>query len=62
MRRATLLAVFALLVAAPAEAPARRAKAGLGEVIKASRLLYSQRIAEARVAVAERLSALEERT
>ncbi len=53
MRRATLLAVFALLVAAPAEAPARRAKAGLGEVIKASRLLYSQRIAEARVAVAD---------
>jgi len=35
------------------EAPARRGKAGLGEVIKASRLLYAQRMSEARVAVEE---------
>ena len=35
------------------EAPARRGKASLGEVVKASRLLYSQRMPEAREAVAD---------
>jgi tetratricopeptide (TPR) repeat protein len=47
---------IALLVGAIAmspDAPARKGKASLGEVIKASRLLYAQRIGEARTAVEE---------
>jgi Flp pilus assembly protein TadD len=46
-----LLAAGAL--ALPTDAPARNSKASLGDVIKASRLLYQQRIAEARAAVGE---------
>ena len=50
------LLIVALLVGAMAmstDAPARKGKASLGEVVKASRLLYAQRIADARAAVAE---------
>jgi tetratricopeptide (TPR) repeat protein len=45
------VAMLGAILAPPTDAPARKSKAGLGDVIKASRLLYSQRIADARTAI-----------
>jgi len=50
MRRLVLAAALMML---PSQVEARRGKSVLGEVIKASRLLYSGRIPEARTAVAD---------
>jgi tetratricopeptide (TPR) repeat protein len=47
------LVMLGAVLAPPNDAPARKGKAGLGEVIKASRLLYAQRIGEARTAIDE---------
>jgi len=48
-----VLLIIALALSVSAEAPARKGKASLGEVVKASRMLYAQRIPEARTAIRE---------
>lgn len=50
--RVVFVLVTLLAVAGHDDAAARKSKAGLGDVIKAARLLYAQRIPEARTAVA----------